>query len=219
MKVTYQTKTTFVDLSAIETLKQLKQHLRTDIEGLPPQFDLLYQTEQATQPILVENEEHYGKMQKISKEAKVHLTVNEQLDSEGEYEIIGDEEDEGMIELKDGFEEELSSGQMDAVISEKLEKMMPGVMEKIRREIRSQAKNAGSENPFSSALVRFWVNSAKSLLEEYEKVMKRIAQPVQTIEEVHEMEVYLLTKMDEEISILEKEQTKLLQLWELIKKN
>ena len=108
---------------------------------------------------------------------------------------------------------------MDSAISEKLEKMIPGVIEKIKREIRREAKDAGSENKFSSALMRFWAKSSKGLLEEYEKVMKRMELPVETIEEVHELEGYLVKKVDEEMQVLAKEQTKLLQIWEVIEKN
>ena len=90
-------------------------------------------------------------------------------------------------------------GQMDSAISEKLEKMIPGVIAKIKREIRREAKDAGSENKFSSALVRFWVKSEKGLLEKYEKVMKRMARPTGTIEEVQEMQGYLVQKVDEEV--------------------
>lgn len=46
-------------------------------------------------------------MQKISKENKVDLTIYEKMDSEGEYEIIGDEDDGGIIELKDEIEEKV----------------------------------------------------------------------------------------------------------------
>ena len=92
---------------ALNNLQQLQDQLRTDIKGLPPRFDLLYQTEKSAESIMVKNEEDYVKMQKVSKESKVDLTIYEKLDSEGEYEIIGEEDDAGIIELKDEISEKV----------------------------------------------------------------------------------------------------------------